>query len=129
MTTPVILTTESSKDAGDSAGNQRLRIAIHVEADVVPEKEAIKKASSWLLMNAGNLLRADSPELILDTPLKWRLDVWLATPALSPSSTPPRVGVTGRIGQIYIDATTGEVLVTDSLIEDLKAAADALTTS
>ena len=122
MATPVIYTTDSKIDTVEQNGNERLRIAIHVQAEVVPEKEAIKKASSWLLMNAGNLLRADNPELILGDPLKWRLDVWLSTPALNP----PRVGTSGRIGHVYVDASTGEVLTTDSLIDDLKAAADAL---
>jgi len=106
MTSSVIYKTNSVTDASEQNDNERLRIAIHVQAEVISEKEAIKKASSWLLMNAGNLLRADNPQLILGEPLKWRLDVWLSTPALNP----PREGISGRIGQVCVDASTGEVL-------------------
>ena len=121
MATPVILSTKSTTNSIEQNGNQRLHIAVHVQAGVVPVKEAAKNASTWLLMNAGNLLRADNPELILDEPLKWRFDVWLSTPALNP----PRMGVSGRIGQISVNAETGEVLTTGSLIDELQAAADA----
>ena len=123
MVPPVVLTTESTHNIKEQNGHQRLHIDIHIQADVVPAKEAIQRASTWLMMNAGNLLRADNPELIVSESLQWRLDVWLAVPALNP----PRVGLTGRIGQIYVDAETGEVLAEDSLVDKLKAAADAFT--
>lgn len=125
MTSSIIYRTNSAADTSEQNDNERLRIAIHVQAEIISEKEAIKKASSWLLMNVGNLLRADNPELILGEPLMWRLDVWLSTPALSP----PRENISGRIGQICVDASTGEVFITDSLINELKAAADALVAS
>lgn len=125
MDTSVIYTPDSMAETVTQNGNERIRIAIHVQAEVVPEKEAIQKASHWLLMNAGNLLRADNPELVLGNPLKWRLDVWLSTPALNP----PRVGPSDRLGQIYIDASTGDVITSDSLIEELTTAADAIATN
>jgi len=97
----------------------KLRIAVHIEAEVLDPEVARRKANVWLLMYAGHLLRADYPELILDSgqTLMWRYDVVL---------TSPRGGDIGKIGQIRVLASTGEVLASASLSEELLVNAQVL---
>jgi len=98
---------------------EKLRIAVHIEAEVLDPEVARRKANVWLLMYAGHLLRADYPELILESGqiLMWRYDVVL---------TSPRGGDIGKIGKIRVLATTGEVLASESLHEELLVNAQAL---
>jgi hypothetical protein len=95
----------------------KLHIAVHIEAEVLDPEVARRKANVWLLMNAGHLLRADYPELILDKSLVWRYTVVL---------TSPRGGDVGKIGQIHVQAATGEVIAPESLSDELLASVDVL---
>ena len=74
-------------------------------------------------MNAGHLLMAENPELLLDESLRWRFDVILSKPRLD------RPGHATRrfIGRMLTDAITGEVDESESLIKELIASADVLT--
>ncbi len=95
----------------------RLQVSVHIEMEVLSPDIARRKANAWLLMNAGNLLGAERPELVLGEQLAWRVDVVL---------TSPTRGQVGRIGQLCLDAVTGEILVTETLVDELIANADAL---
>lgn len=95
----------------------KLQINVHIDAEVLDPEVARRKANVWLLLYAGNLLRADYPELILDKDLLWRYTVVL---------TSPQGGNVGRIGQICVQATTGEVLGSEALSQELIANAEAL---
>jgi len=96
---------------------QKLRIAVHIEAEVLDPEVARRKANVWLLMYAGNLLGAENPELVINQGLRWRVDVIL---------TSPKRGHIGKVGQLCLDAITGEVMATETLPEELRANADAL---
>lgn len=95
----------------------KLQIKVHIDAEVLDPEVARRKANVWLLLYAGNLLRADYPELILDKDLLWRYTVVLTSPGGSDA---------GKIGQICVRAATGEVIASESLSRELIANAEAL---
>ena len=95
----------------------KMRIAVHIDTEVLHPEVARRKANVWLLMYAGNLLGAEEPELILNEGLFWRMDVVL---------TSPQRGFIGKVGKLCVNALSGEVLTSDTLAEDLQASADAL---
>ncbi len=96
----------------------RMQVSIHIQTEVIAPEIARKRANGWLLDNVGNLLRAETPELILDKSLIWRADVVLTSPAH---------GVLGYVGRLEIDALTGEVLADTETGETLIAHAQNLT--
>ena len=46
----------------------KLQVNVHVQATVTAPEVATHKANVWLSMNAGHLLMAENPELLLDEP-------------------------------------------------------------
>jgi hypothetical protein len=98
----------SSPDTPSAA--QRVQVNIHAQAQVVSPELARRRANVWLLENAGNLLRAEAPELIAGEHLTWRLDVVLTSPAR---------GVVGRVGQLEVDSATGDVLADTPLVQEI----------
>ena len=110
--TPIIMSVPSTEKA------ERLQISVHVQAEVLSAEVARRRANVWLLDHIGNLLRAESPELVLGDRLVWRVDVMLTSPSRG------RVGV---IGRLELDALTGDVLADESLAEELLPRARVLT--
>ena len=96
----------------------RLQVNIHIQAEVLSAETARRQANVWLLENVGNLLRAESPELVLGDQLVWRLDVAL---------TSPTRGWIGSVGRLEVDATTGEILANETLAQEIIPRAHALT--
>lgn len=96
----------------------RMQVRVHVQAEVLSAEIARRRANLWLLENAGNLLRAESPELVLGDQLVWRVDVVL---------TSPTRGHVGRVGRLEIDATTGEALADQELAQEIISYARTLT--
>jgi len=95
----------------------RLQISVHIQAEVLSAEVARRWANAWLLKNVGNLLRAESPELVLGDQLTWRVGVVL---------TSPTRGRVGRVGWLEIDATTGDVAADDALAQEIITRARAL---
>ena len=95
----------------------RLQVSVHVQAKVMSAHAARRRANVWLLENAGNLLRAESPELVLGDQLVWRVDVAL---------TSPTRGWVGHVGRLEIDAVTGDVLADEPLAQEIITRAHAL---
>ena len=90
---------------------------INLQERVISAETAVHKASFFLAMNIGHLLRAANPKLLLDSDfLKWQMKVVLT----SPLDAPPQF-----VGQNHLSATDGSVLSADRLIEDLTALANA----
>lgn len=104
----------------ERAAPPKLPISVHIDTEILHPDAARRKANAWLLLYAGHLLRADAPELILDQELIWRYDVIL---------TSPRGGDVGKVGQIRVRATTGEVLAELSLGDEFADNADKLIAS
>jgi hypothetical protein len=101
---------------------QHMQILVNIQAEVLDSELARRKANVWLLENAGNLLGAEMPELLLGDRLLWRYDVILGVPNLDQ----PGTGDVHRVGQIVLDAVTGEVQNADTLVEELQAHAAAV---
>ena len=96
----------------------RMQVRVYVQAEVLSAEAVRRRANVWLLENVGNLLRAESPELVLGEQLTWRVDVVL---------TSPTRGHIGRVGRLEIDATAGAVLADKSTIQEILTHARALT--
>lgn len=122
MSTQYVIPTHADEEVSNGT-LERVQISVNVHANIVTANKAQKAANLWLLMNAGNLLGVDNPELLLGETLQWRFDVSLSLPNLDV----PGTGSVNRIGHICVDALSGEVVTTDNLIEELTANADALT--
>jgi hypothetical protein len=95
----------------------RLQISIHIQAEVLSAEAARREANYWLLENVGNLLRAENPELVLGDRLVWRIDIALTSPSR---------GWVGVVGRLEIDASSGEILANQSLVEELAPRAQTL---
>ena len=93
-----------------------MQVMVNIRADVIDPEVARRKANGWLLDNAGNLLAAVTPELLLGEQLQWRFDVVLGVPDLAA----PGQGTTQRIGQITVDAISGEVMTAPELAAELQ---------
>ena len=95
--------------AGDAS---KLQITVHIQAEVLSAEVARRHANRWLLENVGNLLRAESPELIVSDRLTWRVEVAL---------TSPTKGRVGWVGRLFLDATTGQVLADETSIQEMRS--------
>lgn len=96
----------------------RMQVNIHIQAEILSAETARRRANVWLLENVGNLLRAESPELVLGDQLMWRFDVVLTSPSR---------GWVGAVGRLEVDATTGEILADETLAQEFIPRAQALT--
>ena len=103
----------------DLPTTSRVTVKIEVSTDVnVSAFTARQKANRFLVMQAGDQLCADQPELVIGPTLCWRVPV---------QYTPSRKGPLGIVGHLLIDADTGEVMVTDGQTsKDLLARAEVL---
>ena len=82
---------------------------------------AKQKVNRFLSMNAGNMLAAGEPELVVGPKLLWRVPVLFGTPAK---------GTLGRVGELSVDADTGEVLFErPSDLEEMQRRAEILYSS
>jgi hypothetical protein len=111
----VIMPIQSQTDE-EATSRDRMHVMVNVQADVLHPETAKRIATIWLLERAGNLLGAENPELILSDPMQWRCDVILSMPNLSE----PGTGERHRIGQIAIDAVSGEIYNTEEMAEELQ---------
>jgi hypothetical protein len=88
----------------------RMQINVHLHAEILSPDAARRQANLWLLENVGNLLRAEDPELIAGELLIWRLNVML---------TSPQRGTVGQVGRLEVEATTGNVMASDALAQEM----------
>jgi hypothetical protein len=84
---------------------QVMQVTVHIQADVIAPAFALKKANVWLSMNAGHLLLAENPELVLGESLMWRFDVIRSLP----SRTRPGTARRSFLGRMQMDAVSGEI--------------------
>lgn len=89
-----------------------LRADIHLSVDVhVGAVSAKRQVNALLATHAGNLLLADEPVLVLADRAVWRVPVDL---------TAPSMGRLGRVGEVDVDAQSGELLLDNALIEGMR---------
>ena len=104
------------------APEQRVKVVVNVNADVLDAEIARRKANVWLLDHVGNLLGASTPELVIGERLMWRYDVILGIPNLEQ----PGSGAMYKVGQIMLDAETGEIENASEVAQELQQNAAAL---
>ena len=93
-------------------------MSVEIPATIIPQGSAVsfkievttqfnisaavakQKVNRFLAMNVGNMLAAAEPELVVGATLVWRVPVLFGTPAR---------GTLGRVGELVVDADTGEV--------------------
>jgi hypothetical protein len=80
-------------------------LAIHIELTApvnVTAFVAQQKVTRFVIMEISTQLLGEAPELSVGERLVWSVPVVLTSPAR---------GVVGKVGEIGVDATTGELLV------------------
>lgn len=94
-------------------------VTVHVSASLnVTSIAARRKINVFVLNEIGTGLGGDTPTLVVHNDrLCWRVPVILALP--------PK-GRLGQVGQIDVDAQTGEILADDQLIRDIADHAERL---
>jgi hypothetical protein len=84
-------------------------IHIHVTAPVnITSYVARQKVNVFVKMEISTQLGCEPPDLIVGERLCWSVPVVL---------TSPNRGVVGKVGEILVDATTGEMLVDQELVQ------------
>lgn len=83
-----------------------IRIELTVQANITPFV-ARQKVTRFVVMEISTQLLADTPELVVGERLCWSVPVVLTSPAR---------GVIGKVGDIAVDATTGELLVDEETV-------------
>jgi len=78
-----------------------IKVSVSSEINVTPFI-AMQKVNRFLTMKVGNLLHADSPELTVGERLLWRVPIIYSIPSK---------GKLGKVGEIPVDAETGELIV------------------
>ncbi len=88
-----------------------LEINVRVQATMnITPVVARRKVNVLMLEKVGNLLHGGFPALHLTDRIYWRVPVILSTPAQ---------GQIGQVGDIDVDAETGEMIVGGELLEDI----------
>jgi hypothetical protein len=97
----------------------RVVMNVQVSADFnISAQVARQKANRWLIMNLGDQLWAGEPELLIGSRLVWRLPVHLSLSS---------AGYLGQIGELCVDAQTGDISVgAPQTIEQMAEQAEAL---
>jgi len=79
---------------------------------------ARQKVNRYLLLNTGNLIHAMEPDLVIGDDLRWRVPVGYSLPDKGPL---------GPVGNIMVDANTGNLLLENSTsIAEIEANAERL---
>jgi hypothetical protein len=93
-------------------------IHIHVTAQVnITPFVARQTVTGFVLREISDHMRGEQPELVVGDRLCWSVPVVL---------TSPRRGVVGKVGEILVDATTGELLVNQDTVQRMSDDADRL---
>jgi hypothetical protein len=93
-----------------------IRIEATAQANITPFV-ARQKVTGYVIREISDRMRGEEPELVVGERLCWSVPVVL---------TSPTRGVIGRIGDILVDATTGELLVDKDTVQRMSNDADRL---
>ncbi len=90
---------------------QELSIQISIAAVInITAKTAQRKTTNWLISEVGNMLMGGTPQLIIRKDAIWRVPVLL---------TSSRSGTVGQVSSIDIDADSGDLLINNTLREQI----------
>jgi hypothetical protein len=93
-----------------------IRIEVTAQADIT-SFVARQTVTSFVIREISDRMRGEEPELVVGDRLRWSVPVVLTSAAQ---------GVVGRVGEVLVDATTGELLVDRDTVQRLSHAADRL---
>ncbi len=93
-----------------------IRIELTAQANITPYV-ARQKVTGFVILEISDRMRGDQPELVVGDRLCWSVPVVL---------TSPTRGVVGKVGEILVDATTGELLVEKDTVQRMSDDADRL---
>ena len=93
-----------------------IRIELTAQANITPFV-ARQKVTGFVILEISDRMRGDQPELVVGDRLCWSVPVVL---------TSPTRGVVGKVGEILVDATTGELLVEKDTVQRMSDDADRL---
>ncbi len=97
--------------------NIQFKFELHGEFNIT-SFVARQKVNRYLLLNTGNLIHAMEPDLVIGDELQWKVPVGYSLPGK---------GLLGRVGEIMVDANTGNlVLESSSQINEIEANAERL---
>ncbi|MEM7534760.1 MAG: hypothetical protein AAF639_21455 [Chloroflexota bacterium] len=100
---------------------EQLKISVDVAAEFnVSAEEAQRKANSYVEYHISNFLLCREPSLFVQDRIYWRMPIHL---------TLPSYGDIGVAGVLDLDVETGEIVITDTEIEEIKKAAGKLATT
>jgi hypothetical protein len=87
----------------------------------VEARTAQRRVTGWVVDNVGNMLRGDTPQLILlENRTFWRVPILLGS---------THKGMLGKVGEIDVNAETGELSLTAHLRDEILTHAQALARS
>jgi len=97
----------------------QVRVDVHIQAELnISAFVARQKVTGYVLDHVSDHMGGDDPLLVVDGErFLWRVPVYLAVL--------PR-GRLGQVGAIDVDAQTGQLLVTNELLEEMQRYARAL---
>ena len=83
----------------------QIKLEVAAECNITPFV-ARQKINRFLLLSVGNLLMADEPSLDISlNALRWRVPIVYALPDR---------GIVGKVGELYVDADNGQILLDES---------------
>jgi hypothetical protein len=93
-------------------------IHVHVSAPVnITPFVARQKVTGFVILEVSTCTCGAEPELVVGDRLCWSVPVVLTSPSR---------GVVGKVGEILVDATTGELLVDKDTVQRMRDDADRL---
>jgi hypothetical protein len=93
-----------------------IRIELTAQVNITPFV-ARQQVTGFVKLQISDQMHGEQPELVVGDRLCWSVPVVL---------TSPRRGVVGKVGEILVDATTGELLVDTDTIQRMSDDADRL---
>jgi hypothetical protein len=94
------------------ADDDHAEVIVHIHARIVASTRARRAVNGWLCLEVGDRMLAGEPELLAGERLIWRVPVqW----------TSPTKGVLAQnVGQVMVDAVTGEILSSQETVQELQ---------
>ena len=93
-----------------------IRIELTAQANITPFV-ARQKVTGFVILEISDRMCGGQPELVVGDRLCWSVPVVLSSPTR---------GVIGKVGEILVDATTGELLVERDTVQRMSDDADRL---
>ena len=83
-----------------------IRVEVSAPQNITPFV-AQQTVNAFVVTEISTQLRSDPPDLVVGERLRWSVPVVL---------TSPDRGVVGKVGEVLVDASTGELLVDDEFV-------------